>query len=146
MIMFLGSLSLVLVAIILFTLGIRKRLKVRYWQKASAIVVQQDGWGLGYPKPIVRYEVEGIQYEVQSTLAQKPPLQAGKKVQVYYEPKNPENMVIDTFMQRGSFYILMGFIFLLFFLSFSIAIFAIDYYLRIILEVPQAGFKNNVVK
>lgn len=104
-------------AIILFTLGYLRYFKRRGWERTDAITIADHKFGLGYPKPIVKYEANGTFYETQSSLGQRPHLPGGKKVKVFYNPDNPEEMIIDTFMQRGSFFFLVG----SFFLFFSIA-------------------------
>ena len=130
------SLSLLLVAMILLTMGIKKRLKVQNWKKINAIAVENSSYGLGYPKPIVRYEVDGVQYEVQSNISQRTPWKDGKQVQVYYNPNNPNEMVIDTFTQRGSIYFLVGSLFFVGFIGSMIIYIGTYYFHHFILELP----------
>lgn len=63
--------------------------------------------------PTVSYKVDGKTYTSRSTLSQEPPLRIGKKVDVLYNPENPEEALIDTFIQRGSIFTLIGSIFLI---------------------------------
>lgn len=101
-------------AIILFLLGYLRYVKRRDWEKTEAVTVADDKFGLGYPKPIVRYEVNGVVYEQQSGIGQRPHLPGGRRVEVFYNPDNPKEMIINTFMQRGTFLFFVGSIFLIF--------------------------------
>ena len=107
-------------AIILFLLGYLRYLKRRDWEKEEAVTIADHKFGLGYPKPTVRYEVNGIVYEEQSKIGQKPPLPSGKRVEVFYNPDKPKEMIIDTFIQRGSFLFLVGGVFFFFAMIFLI--------------------------
>src|SRR5699024_4426093 len=65
-------------------------------------------------RPTVRFIVDGEVFEVASTLGQNPPLRIGKKVGVYYNPDNPsEEVIINTFAQKGTPMLLIGLIFFL---------------------------------
>lgn len=101
-------------AFILFLLGYLRYVKRRDWEKTEAITVADDKFGLGYPKPIVRYEIDGVVYEQQSGIGQRPHLPGGRRVEVFYNPDNPKEMIINTFMQRGTFLFFVGSIFLIF--------------------------------
>lgn len=101
-------------AIILFLLGYLRYVKRRDWEKTEVVTVADDKFGLGYPKPIVRYEIDGVVYEQQSGIGQRPHLPGGRRVEVFYNPDNPKEMIINTFMQRGTFLFFVGSIFLIF--------------------------------
>lgn len=104
-------------------MGILKKIKRRDWHKAEAISIEDRSFGLGYPKPIVEYSVDGVIYREQSNVGQKFHIRPGKKLQVFYDPSQPNKMIIDTFIQRGSIYFLIGGAFLFF--SFMSTIFYI---------------------
>lgn len=70
-------------------------------------------------RPVVQYEVDEQLYEVESKLSQNPPLRVGKRVRVYYNPDNPEEMLIDTFIQRGGLFLLIGIMLLSFSFVFT---------------------------
>jgi len=59
-------------------------------------------------RPTVRYIVDDKTYEYTSHIGQSPKLRKGKKVGVFYDPEDPTNAVIDTYIQRGSPYQFLG--------------------------------------
>lgn len=112
---FLGFIIIPLIpAIILFVIGYLRYFKRRNWKKTNAITIADNKFGFGYPKPIVKYEVDGVMYKQQSGIGQRHQLPSGKQVKVFYNPENPKEIIIDTFIQRGSSFFLVGSIFLLF--------------------------------
>lgn len=60
--------------------------------------------------PVVRFMVDGKTYESTSSVRQNPALRVGKMVGVYYDLDNPDDIIVDTFRQRGGlFYLLVAF-------------------------------------
>lgn len=133
---FMGFIFIPLIpAFILILMGILKRSKRKNWKKTDAISIENRSVGLGYPKPIVEYEVDGVIYREQSNVGQQFHIRPGKKVQVFYNPERPNEMIIDTFIQRGSIYFLIGGVFLFF--SFASTIFYfITNFLHSLIEFP----------
>lgn len=62
--------------------------------------------------PTVAYEVQGTTYTYKSAMSQQPGLPIGTEVDVLFNPNRPEKAMIDTFVQRGSLFTLLGSIFL----------------------------------
>lgn len=69
--------------------------------------------------PTVIYKVEGKTYTFTSSIAQSPPLRPGKKVRVYYNPDNPNEAMIHTYIQRGGMYTTLSIVLFLLGLFFS---------------------------
>ena len=61
--------------------------------------------------PTVEYEVNGQTYTYTSKISQEPGLPPGKKVEVLYDPNKPDKALINTFVQRGGFFKLIGTLF-----------------------------------
>ncbi|HLR69038.1 MAG TPA: DUF3592 domain-containing protein [Virgibacillus sp.] len=62
--------------------------------------------------PTVAYDIQGTTYTYKSAMSQQPGLPIGTEVDVLYNPNRPEKAIIDTFVQRGSLFTLLGSIFL----------------------------------
>lgn len=62
--------------------------------------------------PVVTFTVKHKQYKVTGHRGQTPALRKGKKVGIYYNPANPEEIIIDTFVQRGGLNIVTAYVFL----------------------------------
>lgn len=62
-------------------------------------------------RPTVRFTVDGKTYESTSNIGQNPPVRIGKTVGVYYNPENPDEIVINTLGQRGVPFLILGFVF-----------------------------------
>ncbi len=115
-------------AFILFLMGILKQLKRKHWIKIEAVSIEERAVGLGYPRPIVEYEIDGIVYREKSNVSQRFYIRPGKKVQIFYNPEEPNKMIIDTFIQRGSIYFLIGGFFMFFSLASAIFYFITTYF------------------
>ena len=71
-------------------------------------VVRMERGGKG-SKPVVKYEVDGQDYEVRGLLTTSPPAHSvGDKVAVLYQPQTPSEAVIDTFINRWLFPTIFG--------------------------------------
>jgi hypothetical protein len=84
--------------------------------QAEGVVIRMVSSGRkGGSSPVVRYEVDGQSYELQSTVSSSPPAYSvGEKVTVLYHPDNPGGGQIDSFIDRWLFPLVfggMGFIF-----------------------------------
>lgn len=95
---------------------IRSKMKKIEWNYTETGVISEKRIWIGKETacPVVQYAVDGKTYEVESRLGQNPPLRVGKAVRVYYNPDNPEEMLIDTFIQRGGLFLLLGVVFISF--------------------------------
>lgn len=94
---------------------INKRIKktLKKWNYTTGVITEKRLWTKkGNARPTVRYKVAGEVYEYTSHAGQSPALRIGKKVGVYYNPDDVEKAVIDTFIQRGNIYTIVGFIFI----------------------------------
>lgn len=109
---FLIFLGISLLGITILFFCIRAQRKRSQWGYTTSGIITEDEVVLYTGKhnvcPTVRYVVDGETYEVTSDIGQNPKLRAGKKVGVFYDPKKPEKIVIDTFIQRGSMFTLLG--------------------------------------
>lgn len=61
--------------------------------------------------PTVKYTVNGVTYQSTSQVYQTPRMPIGKQVEERYNPKNPEEVMINTFVQNGTLFKLLGGIF-----------------------------------
>jgi hypothetical protein len=69
----------------------------------------------GGSSPVVRYEVDGRAYTIQSTISSSASAYSvGEKVQIVYKPDNPARGHIDSFLDRWAISICFGGIGLLF--------------------------------
>jgi len=135
---FMGFIFIPLIpAFILFLMGILKRSKRKNWKKTDAISIKDSSLGFSFPKPIVEYDVDGVTYREQSNVGQRFHIRPGKKVQVFYNPERPNEMIIDTFIQRGSVYFLIGGVFLFFSFTSTILYF-ITSFLHSLIEFPPS--------
>jgi len=61
--------------------------------------------------PTFQYEVNGIEYEKTSDIEQDPGFAIGSTVEVLYDPDDPQQAVINSFIQRGTIFSILGKIF-----------------------------------
>lgn len=101
-----------LAALILLVLGFLRKRKTRKWSYVEGVYDTESKLGLGKPKPTVRYTVNGTEFKTTSSLGQNYVPRNGKRVGVYYHPKNPGKIIIDSFIQRGDLFIVLGLLFL----------------------------------
>lgn len=109
---------------IFFIIGFRRSRLVNRWKKTSGIIVKKEininislskiisgdsfvSKGPDY-HPTVQYTVDGVQHEYTSNVHQQPGIPIGKEVEVRFNPDNPEQAIINTFVQRGSIFTLIG--------------------------------------
>lgn len=110
-----------IIGVLLLRSYIRSKIKKMEWDYTETGVISEKRVWIGRETacPVVQYEVDGKAYEIESKLGQNPPLRVGKSVRVYYNPDNPEEMLIDTFIQRGGLFLLIGIVFLSFSFVFT---------------------------
>lgn len=58
--------------------------------------------------PTFHYEVNGVEYETTSKVQQTPGFQIGSTVEVLYNPDDPEQAVINSFLQKGTLFNILG--------------------------------------
>lgn len=97
-------------SIVLFILYFRRKQRINLMSIVEAEIVDLKYAGSS-ARPIVRYKVGMKEYEVTSKIAQTPHPRIGKKINVYYDPFQPEKMIIDSFLQRGTFLLLLALFF-----------------------------------
>ncbi len=122
-----GVMSLVFFVIgsVFLVYGIRRARTIRCWEKTTGVIVKKEkilnsalknlfqDFAQNIPDryPTVKYTVNGNTYTNTSKISQHPGMKPGKEVEVKYNPDHPEQAVINTFVQRGSFFTLIGAIF-----------------------------------
>lgn len=120
-----------LLGLVFFLIGYLRTRKIHYFDRTEGMIIQkerhfklnlfqlskkqtsihQEGT-YSDENPSVAYEVGGEKYIHTSSISQQPGIPIGTKVGVYYDPYQPEKAIIDTFVQRGSLFKLLGSIFL----------------------------------
>lgn len=105
---------------IFFTIGHVKTRSQNMWDETTGVIIKKTNppqifkiLFRNYDKqpdyyPTVQYIVNGITYEKTSDVYQSPGLPPGKEVSVLYNPDDPEQAVINTFIQRGTIFKLIG--------------------------------------
>lgn len=101
---------LFLVGLIILLFGVIRYSSTKGYKRIEGIMLIKKGFRIDHGKPNVRYEVEGYTYTYTSPIGQSFGIRHGKKVPVLYDPNNPANAVIDTFIQRGGRRVLGGII------------------------------------
>lgn len=110
---FIGFSIFMVAAIILILLGFLRRRKVWKWPQVVGVYDTESKFGLSKPKPTVRYTVDGKEFRSTSSLGQNYVPRNGRKVGLFYNPNKPEQVIIDSFIQRGDFFLLLGLFFLI---------------------------------
>src|SRR5699024_3720217 len=88
--------------------GEKKRLKKLLFMSDKTVDTLKKKRIVSAPNPAVSEEVGSQTYTYRSSISQKPAIPIGKEVNVLYNPRNPEGAIIDTFVQRGSIFTLVG--------------------------------------
>ena len=58
--------------------------------------------------PTFQYEVNGIEYEKTSEIRQDPGFAIGSTVEILYDPDDPQQAVINSFIQKGTIFKVLG--------------------------------------
>lgn len=58
--------------------------------------------------PTFQYEIDGTEYETTSKVQQTPGFKIGSTVEVLYNPEDPQQAVINSFLQKGSIFNMIG--------------------------------------
>lgn len=113
-----------------FLIGFFRARPIKYYDRTPGVIIRkkrQFSFNLLQPSknnpnkrrlrlnqgPTVLYSVEGKEYTYTSTMSQNPVLKIGTKVNVFYDRYQPEKAIIDTFVQRGTIFTLIGSIFII---------------------------------
>ena len=106
----LAPLVLLIPAIIVISIGIYTKKQMKKLKQTEGVYVRpKKEFGLGYPRPIVKYEVDGKEYVVQSKRSTRSWIPYGKKVTIYYDPAKPEKMIINAASQNGTVHLVIGY-------------------------------------
>ena len=73
-------------------------------------LINQDGIFANAPDraPTFHYEVNGAEYETTSKVQQTPGFQIGSTVDILYNPDDPQQAVINSFIQKGTLFNIIG--------------------------------------
>lgn len=88
--------------------GIIRYQKSRKFIRTEGVILVKKGFRLDHGKPNVRYQVDDYTYTYTSRIGQTVAMKHGKKVDVLYDPNDPTEAMIDTFIQRGGRRIIGG--------------------------------------
>lgn len=58
--------------------------------------------------PTFHYEINGVEYETTSKVQQTPGFQIGSTVDILYNPDDPEQAVINSVIQKGTLFNIIG--------------------------------------
>lgn len=126
--LFLIPAGILLLMGIIFLFIMRKVTKPeKHWQLTSGMIVQKEknltvsiGNFMNKGKfvstlpdraPTFQYEVNGVTYEKTSKIEQEPGFAIGSTVEVLYDPNDPQQAVINSFIQKGTIFRILGKIF-----------------------------------
>src|SRR5690625_4437474 len=124
--------------IIFFTIGHLKYRKTLKWPYTEGEVINENEEiksigplitiKVDDDYPTVRYKVDNVEYTYRSNVSQKPNLPKGKIVEVFYNPDNPEEAVINTLIQNGGLFRLIGIVLLCITVAIPVIYFVYVYY------------------
>ena len=112
------------IGVIFLSIGYRYSSQRKGWKAIKGVIVKNENEvqvsntlaknAIQTPDhhPTVQYTVNGKIFRSTSEIHQNPSLPIGKKVDVLYNPEDPAEALIDTFIQRGTFFVLIGALFL----------------------------------
>lgn len=117
-----------ILGVVFFTFGVLRTRPLKNWEATTGIIIKKElnininlGKLLGDKSfiektpdyyPTFQYVVGGKTYESTSKVHQEPGFSPGKEVEVLYDPAAPQNAVINSFVQKGTLFTLLGGIFL----------------------------------
>ena len=122
------TLTFLMLGSVFLFLGLSRSRRTKKWNRTSGIVIKKEKnihitLGKIFNKesllsngpdasPTFQYQVNGNEYEKTSSIQQKPGFNPGTIVDVLYDPNDPKQAIIDSFVQRGSIFTLLGWIFI----------------------------------
>ncbi len=73
-------------------------------------IINGEGFVSGAPDraPTFQYEINGVEYETTSKVQQTPGFKIGSTVEILYNPADPQQAVINNFIQKGTIFNLIG--------------------------------------
>lgn|SRR5690625_1987501 len=121
--------TFLIIGTIFFLIGFFRSRPIKYYDQTKGVIIKKERhyvinlyklihnepareFYTPDARPTVVYEVEGEQYTFTSSLSQQPGLEIGKEVNIFYDRYAPNRAIIDTFLQRGTLFTLIGIIFL----------------------------------
>ncbi len=137
-------LSFVTIGTVFFLIGFFRSRPIKYYDQTKGVIIKKERhyvinlrklihnepareYYTPDVRPTVLYEIDGEQYTFTSSLSQQPGMEIGKEVNIFYDRYEPNKAIIDTFVQRGTLFKLVGTVFLLLGLLF-IATLAFSYF------------------
>lgn len=141
-------LSFVTIGTVFFLIGFFRSRPIKYYDQTKGVIIKKERhyvinlrklihnepareYYTPDVRPTVLYEVDGEQYTFTSSISQQPGMEIGKEVNVFYDRYEPNKAIIDTFVQRGTLFKLVGTVFLLLGLLFIAALAFSYFYLGI---------------
>lgn len=73
-------------------------------------IINREGFVSAQPDraPTFQYVVDGVEHETTSKIQQTPGFAIGSTVEVLYHPDDPKQAVINSFIQKGSIFNIIG--------------------------------------
>lgn len=73
-------------------------------------IINSEGFLSNQPDsaPTFRYEVNGIEYETTSKVRQTPGFKIDSTVDILYNPDDPQQAIINTIVQKGTIFNIIG--------------------------------------
>lgn len=105
---YLGPILFCLIGIGLLFTGFLRTNRLKKWETTEATVIKSSRGILALLTPTVEYEVNNKNYIYTSNILQLPILSTGSEVTIFYHPTSPNRVVLDTFMQRGEIFKVIG--------------------------------------
>lgn len=105
---YIGPILFCLIGLGLFFTGYLKTNRLKKWETTEAIVIKGSRGFIGVLTPTIEYEVDNKNYIYTSNILQLPILSIGSEVPIFYHPTSPNRVVLDTFMQRGEVFKVIG--------------------------------------
>lgn len=86
--------------------------KEKTYNITLAKIIKKEGFLSEGPdqRPTAEYVVDGQTYTYTSNIGQTPGIQPGTIVDILYDPYNPSKAIINTFVQSGAIFKLIGLI------------------------------------
>lgn len=121
-----GSILLIMGIIFLFVI-MKVPKPEKHWKIAAGTIIQKEknmtiSFGNFINKgkfvstqadsaPTFQYEVDDVEYEKTSIIEQSPGFAIGSTVEILYDPDDPQQAVINSFIQKGTIFRMLGKIF-----------------------------------
>lgn len=109
-----------------FLIGFSTSSRSKSWHKTTGTITNEKSIFKNIPSryPSAKYIVSGVEYTHTSNMRQSPGIPNGKQVEILYNPDNPSNARINTFVQNGTFFKIFGIVFFIIgFLVLSLLLF-----------------------